>query len=386
MEQETKSLSIAFLYDDTLDSSDGVAQYVKTLGSWLDSQGHSVSYLVGQTELRKWSGGSVFSLSRNLKIGWGGNRLSVPLLPKLNLINSVLGSNKFDVISVQVPYSPLMSKQVIKRLPSSTALVGTFHVVPGNKLSVAASKLLKISYGGSLARFDGHLSVSSAAQSYAAESFHISSSVVPNVVELSRFISKNKLAKNRKPRRIIFLGRLVERKGCKYLIRAFAQTQRRMPNLSLVIGGDGPQKKHLEELATSICLKDSVEFLGFVKEGDKADLLASAEIACFPSLYGESFGIVLVEAMAAGAGAVIGGNNVGYSITLDEIQEVLFNPRNTSDFVRTLEALLQNNNLLNKIHTHQSSAVKKYDVNVVGPKVVEFYREAIAKRIAGGHN
>ena len=87
MKQPNGSLSVGFLYDDTLDSSDGVSQYVKTLGAWLSKRGHKVSYLVGETESLEWAGGKIFSLSKNLRMRWAGNRMSISLIPEINKIN-----------------------------------------------------------------------------------------------------------------------------------------------------------------------------------------------------------------------------------------------------------------------------------------------------------
>src|SRR5437763_979954 len=101
MEKNRTDLSVAFLFDDTLDSSDGVAQYIKTLGSWLAKNGHKVTYLVGESKTSVWAGGRVFSLSRNLKLAWGGNRLSMSLIADKKAINRVLLDNDFNVIHVQ---------------------------------------------------------------------------------------------------------------------------------------------------------------------------------------------------------------------------------------------------------------------------------------------
>src|SRR3972149_1396007 len=108
-----KKLSIGFLYDDTLDSTDGVAQYVKTLGAWLSGQGHKVCYLVGQTQLKDWAGGKVYSLARNQKISFNGNILSISLLSRKGQIRKVLGQEELDILHVQVPYSPFMAKRVL---------------------------------------------------------------------------------------------------------------------------------------------------------------------------------------------------------------------------------------------------------------------------------
>ena len=173
MEKPQKALSVAFLFDDTLDSNDGVAQYVKTVGAFMSHSGHRVSYLVGQSKTAAWEGGRVYSLSKNLPIAWGGNRLSMSLLAKTDLISKAIKENKFDIVHVQVPYSPFMAQRVINRIDQQTAVIGTFHVYPPNKIILLGSKILRIVYGKSLKRFDYHLSVSAAARSYAKQAFGI---------------------------------------------------------------------------------------------------------------------------------------------------------------------------------------------------------------------
>src|SRR3989344_876114 len=222
MKQPNGSLSVGFLYDDTLDSSDGVSQYVKTLGAWLSKRGHKVSYLVGETESLEWAGGKIFSLSKNLRMRWAGNRMSISLIPEINKINRLMKADKFDVLHVQVPYSPFMSQLVINRAAPSTAVIGTVHVFPSGWLSRFGSKLLRIIYAKSLKRFDSMLSVSSAAQLYAKEEFNIDTFVSPNVINLKAFKSKP-VRESGYGRKIVFLGRLVKRKGCDHLIKSFQQ-------------------------------------------------------------------------------------------------------------------------------------------------------------------
>jgi phosphatidylinositol alpha-mannosyltransferase len=385
MKQPKSRLSIGFLYDDTLDSSAGVAQYVKTLGSWLDGRGHKVSYLTGETKLHRWGGGNVYSLSKNLSLSWGGNRLSIPLIPHRDRINEVVRNHKFDVLHVQVPYSPLMSQRVINRANSDTAVVGTAHIFTSSPLSKTGSKLLKHIYGRSLRRFDRMLCVSSAAQKYAKETLGLNAEISPNVVNLSNFKRPTK-PRSSGPKSIVFLGRLVERKGCEYLLRAFVTVQRDFPDARLVIAGDGPERKKLEKLAGSLGIQPWVEFLGYVNEEQKIGLLSNADIACFPSLYGESFGIVLIEAMAAGAKIVLGGDNQGYNTVLGNQKELLINPFDSEEFAARLTRLLHDERLIENLHKWQLSEVQKYDVASVGPMVEDIYRRAIAKRVKSRHN
>ena len=296
-----------------------------------------------------------------------------------------MSSVKFDILHVQAPYSPFMSQLVINRTQPSTAVVGTIHVFPSGWLSVVGSKLLRRVYGKSLKRFDLMLSVSAAAQLYAKEAFRIDTQVSPNVVNLVALKSSSK-HRPKDGRKIVFLGRLVERKGCEYLLRAFSLIQEQLPDVRLVIAGDGRDRKKLEGLSHSLGVADKVVFLGRVSEEEKTGILAGADIACFPSLYGESFGIVLIEAMAAGAKVVLGGNNPGYNSVLEEKKELLVDPRNIEQFAARLTKLLSDEQLAKRLYSWQQNQVKKYDIERVGPKVEKLYYGAIANRAKSRHN
>jgi phosphatidylinositol alpha-mannosyltransferase len=278
-----------------------------------------------------------------------------------------------------------MSQLVINRISPDTAIVGTVHIFTSGRLSMLGSKLLKIIYGRSLRRFDELLSVSPAAQKYAQEAFARKTQLSPNVIDLSTF--KRHLTRQKNTRKsVVFLGRLVERKGCEYLLRAFKILHSLLPEVRLVIAGEGPEREKLEKLADNLGISPNVDFLGLVSENQKIELLANADVACFPSLYGESFGIVLLEAMAAGAKVVLGGNNEGYVSVLGKQKELIINPRNIDAFAARLTTLLQDQTLISKIHKWQLIEVRKYDVAVVGPRVEAIYRRAIAMRNKSRHN
>lgn len=386
--QNSGKLNVAWLYDDSLDTDDGVAQYVKTLGAWMSEQGHNVTYLVGESRLSSWHGAPVHSLSKNLRIRWSGNRLSVPIKAKLKQIDRLLKNQKFDVMHVTMPFSPLMAGRVIKRLPPETTLVGTWHIYPANRATASGSKLLKPIYGENLKRFDEFISVSLAAQEYAKKIFGVSSTIIPNVVNLKAMSPKQAATTNRG--RIVFLGRLVKRKGVKKLIEAVAyiRDQYNDQDFELIIAGDGPDRHELERLVAKLKLEQVVTFLGYIDEAKKPALLASADVACFPSLYGESFGVVLIEAMAAGAKVVVGGDNPGYRSVLGPQPKMLVDvSQNTPvDLAERLYFWLTNQEAVEAAHAWQLDEIKKYDVNNVGPRIVKLYNRAIARRRASGHN
>lgn len=381
MPKNSEKISVGFLFDDSLDSNDGVAQYVKALGARFSANGHNVTYLVGQSQTKSWASGQVISLSKNINVKFNGNRLSMPIYSSKKQIKKVLQENHFDVVHVQVPYSPLMAAKVIKQLPASTVVVGTFHIFPSGFVSRVGSRLLRVVLRPSIKRFDRMLSVSLPAQDFAAKDYKLKSQISPNVVSVKGFENSTQTKKDT----IVFLGRLVPRKGCLHLIKAFETLKKDMPDAKLIIGGKGPQQKQLQNYVKSKNI-DGVSFAGFVAEEDKPAFLAQASVACFPSLGGESFGIVLTEAMAAGAGVVLGGDNPGYRSVLGEKKELLIDPHNTPEFAARLKLLLTNDNLASELHAWQTSSVKQYDVGKVGAELIQLYRELIDIKVKNEHN
>ena len=123
-----------------------------------------------------------------------------------------------------------------------------------------------------------------------------------------------------------------------------------------------------------------MNFAGRIDENKKADFLGDAELAVFPSTGGESFGIVLLEAMAAGAGVVLGGNNPGYSTVLKEYPDCLFDPRDTKQFANKLRKLLSDAELRRSLHERQGHLIKQYDIAKVGPELVNIYEQALLQR------
>lgn len=373
-----RSLNVGLVFDDSLDTNDGVAQYVKLLGGWLSRRGHRVSYLVGQSNTRTWSGGRVYSLSRNLRVRFNGNRLSTPLPARRVAVKRLLKEQDFDVLHVMVPYSPFMAQVVINRVGPRTVVVGTFHIFPSGRLASLGARLLRLMYGHSLKKFAAIISVSAAAADFARSAFKIYSQVVPNPVDTTKLINAQPASRHQS-HKIVFLGRLVERKGCHYLLKAFARLAKDVPGARLVIAGDGPQRPKLQRYVQRLNIVDKVEFLGFVKETDKPALLASADIACFPSLYGESFGIVLVEAMAAGAGVVLGGDNPGYRSVLGDQPKLLVDPKDTATFAERLSELLFDKKLKKSLNDWQRQQVKRYDINIIGQQIEKIYYDSIAR-------
>ncbi len=380
-------MKIAFVLDDSLDKSDGVQQYILTLGNWYRVQGHEVHYIVGESERTDIP--NIHSVSKNIRAKFNQNRMSTPLPTKRARIQKLFDEHEFDVLHVQLPYSPFLAARVIQYARPATAVVGTFHIIPFSTIESLATRTLALVLRRSVKRFDSIYSVSIPAQSFARKAFKVDSYVLPNAVNVQHFRAAKPFAKyNDDTVTIVFLGRLVERKGCMYLLQALEllHQKHKLVRVRVLICGKGPLLSKLEAFVKLKRLGNIVQFMGYVDESQKAKYLASADIAVFPSTGGESFGIVLIEAMAAGSRVVMGGNNAGYKSVLGEKTEQLVDPLNSIEFAKRLGHFISSQRARNAAYKWQQEHVRKYDVKIVGGHLLGTYETVIAKRRNTTHN
>jgi phosphatidylinositol alpha-mannosyltransferase len=371
-------MKIAMVLDDTLDTPDGVQQYVLGLGSWLASQGHDVHYLVGNTTRDDVT--NVHPLSRNLKVKFNGNRMSMPLPVAKRKLRKFLAEQQFDVLHVQVPYSPFLAGRLLRVAPRATAVVGTFHILPYTRLVTFANHLLALVNHRTGKRFDQMLAVSTPARNFARSVYHYTCDVLPNPVQLSRFAHAKS---DDSSQNIVFMGRLVARKGAYNLLQAVAYLRNNKlytGEFKVYIGGKGELLATLQQFVASNGLADIVTFSGYLQEADKPAFLAQADIAVFPSTGGESFGIVLLEAMAAARGAVLAGNNLGYAAVMQPYTDQLFDPNDIPTFAEKLAWYLEHTEARARAAVLQRDYVQRFDVAVVGTELVQVYTRALQSR------
>ncbi len=376
-----KTLKIGFVLDDGLDSPDGVQQYILALGAWLNSEGHEVHYLVGQTS--RVDIPHLHSLSRNIKVRFNGNRLgTIPLPTNRGKLKRLLNKEQFDVLHVQTPFSPFMGGRLVRSAGPGTVVIGTFHIAPGSPLVTIGNRLLGIWCRRTLKRFDHMLSVSKVAQQFALRTFRIRSDILPNVIDYNRFKNAKSLPKYTDDvRTILFLGRLVPRKGCELLIESLSLLPKvGLPPYRVVICGHGPLKEKLAHRADALGVGDKVTFEGFVSESDKPRYFAAADLTVFPSSGGESFGIVLLEAMASGQSVVLGGSNPGYASVLESQPDLLFNPKDSHILATKMAHYLTHETERKRQAAWGKMYSQTYDVQTVGQQLVAFYTEALRKR------
>lgn len=375
-----EKLKVGLVIDDSLDSTAGVQQYVVAVGKWLTEQGHTVHYLTSET--KRTDIPHIYSLAYKIKTKFNGNRGGTPLPLSKRKAKKVLRSGEYDVLHIQVPYSPFLAGQLISCASDKTVIIGTFHIFPESKLVATATRVLGLWVHSQLRRFDTMLSVSSAAQTFARQTFRVNSEILPNMFDITVFDLPPKKASDTV--KIVFLGRLVPRKGVKELIEAVRYIRDHSlakQSFEVVIGGRGSENDALQQYVKRYKLADVVSFTGFVAEDGKADFLNAGDVSVFPSKGGESFGISLLEAMAATSGSVIAGDNAGYRTVMgEEFADQLIDPTDTEKFAKLLAQHINDKDLRIAAQGKQRQSVKQYDRNIVCKNIESVYIEALQKR------
>jgi phosphatidylinositol alpha-mannosyltransferase len=366
-------LRIGYLLDDTLDKPDGVQQYVLAIGEYFRSLGNDVHYLVAETHRKDIQ--NVHSLGKFISVKFNGNAVRTPLPASTKEIKKLLSDLDLDVLHVQLGYSPFFGAKVIKNVSSDCRIVGTWHTFPSGKIHYLANWVLGIFIKRTLKRFSATVGVSKSTADFARKVFGTHSGVIPNAVPLDKF---NIVPAKHTKKRMVFLGRFVQRKGPVHLLYALARVRELrigLDDYEVVMAGRGPELSKSIRLAKNLGLSGIITFPGFINEDAKPALLASADITVFPSTGGEAFGISIVEAMASGASVVLGGNNAGYASILGKKPELLFNPKNIEQFALKLAHFMTINDRQSKeLKSWLMTESKQYDTPVICKNLLEMYQ------------
>lgn len=370
-------MRIGLVIDDGLDRPDGVQQIVLTLGRRLTALGHEVHYLTsstGRTDLPH-----LHVLGRTVSVRFNGNRLGTPLPASRARIRRLLAEVPFDVLHVTMPYSPVLAGRVVSAAPPGTAVVGSFVIYPQDAATRWGIRALGRLERRRLRRFDSVSALSEAAAESVREAYGRDAPIIGGPVELGPAAPAATRAADGTVR-IVFLGRLVERKGPRELLDAVAAMPATAHPWTLTLAGRGPLLDELRERARAAGLADRVDFPGFVAEEDKAGLLAGADVVALPSTGGESFGMSVVEALADAGGVVLAGDNPGYRTPMAGLESQLVDPRDTAAFARTLARWVDDPAARQAARAPQRAAAQRFEAGEITRRTLAWYEDALASR------
>lgn len=291
-------------------------------------------------------------------------------------LQKVLDQERFDVLHFHEPWVPVLSRQLLTR--SKCANVATFHAkLPDSVMSRTIEKVVT-PYTKSIMKYlDALTAVSEPAAEYTRTLTNKTITIVPNGIDLAKYRDHKKTANKQK--KILYIGRLERRKGIIYLINAFAKLQENDKSTQLLIAGDGPDRQKLELVVNEQKI-NNVKFLGFISEAQKLKLLSEVDLFCSPALFGESFGIVLLEAMASGT-VTIAGNNPGYTALMKNRGVLsIVNPKDKYEFARRFELLLHDQTLRSAWQEWAEQYIEQFNYSHVVDQYEVVYKAALKQK------
>ena len=351
----------------------GVGFHIRDLALKLRSRGHDVRVLTPSTsdDLPEW----ITSAGSSVSIPFNGSVANISIKPKaLARTRRWLADNDFDVVHVHEPVVPSVS--MAAAMLSSAPLVGTFHAALGRSVSRAIASAPMRLY---MERLGVRIAVSEEARRTLIEHHGGDAVIIPNGVETASFRTAQPLdqwvATDERPV-IVFLGRLDEpRKGLGIFAGVIERVLEAIPGARFLIAGRGDAPDIRAAVAR---FGDSVSFLGGLSEEEKESLLAGASIYVAPQTGGESFGIVLVEAMAARTTVVASDIPAFRAVLEDGRAGALFDTGSSDSLASALVELLGDHERLDALADAGQRASAQYDWEVVADKVFEVYKLAIA--------
>jgi len=365
----------------------GVRDHVWHLANEFIAKGHEVRIMAPA------SGPKGKLTEKNiLKMGWttpipiNGSIARIMLDPSIALrVRRVLQREHFDVIHVHEPLVPGLSQTVLRC--SNTVTVGTFHAssYPGvystSNLAYASTyPFLRPLFR----RLSGCIAVSTTALQFVSRYFPADYRVIPNGVNLERFSPQvTPLPQFMDGKQnILFVGRFEKRKGAKFLLRAIPSIREQFPNTRFIFVGEGRLRRGFQQFVERQGWQDVV-FSGYVSDGDLPHYFASAHIFCSPATGGESLGIVLLEAMAAGK-PIVASNISGYATVVSHgIDGLLTTPRNSEELAIAVGHLLGHEPLRQQFINAGLYKAREYAWPRVAESIMEFYYELLDDRSKG---
>jgi phosphatidylinositol alpha-mannosyltransferase len=285
-------------------------------------------------------------------------------------IRALLGGFDPDVLHAHEPLSPSTSMLAVRA--ATAPVVATFHSYLGrSRLMEAAAPALRTVWR----RIDARIAVSDAAAVFLAQAIPGPVEVVPNGVDVELFGRPTTPAEGLPPGRIVlWVNRLDPQKGFRVMVRAFALLAEERDDVALVVAGDGADAPAVGELSEQV--RRRVRMLGKVAHADVPGYHAAADVYVSAAVGQESFGIVLVEAMAAGL-PVVASDTPGYDeVVRDGVDGLLVSPRDPEALARTVARVLDDHDLTDRLTAGGRERAATFDWGAVVERLEGLYRRA----------
>ncbi|GFG49415.1 alpha-(1-2)-phosphatidylinositol mannosyltransferase [Mycolicibacterium agri] len=351
----------------SFDVPGGVQSHVLQLAEVMRVQGHEVSVLAPSSphaDLPDY----VISGGKAVPIPYNGSVARLRFGPATHRkVKRWLLEGDFDVLHLHEPNAPSLSMLALQA--AEGPIVATFHTSTTKSLTLSVFQGILRPYHEKII---GRIAVSDLARRWQMEALGSDAVQIPNGVDVAAFATAQPLEGYPRPgKSVLFLGRYDEpRKGMAVLIEALPALVDRFPDIEILIVGRGDEDKLREEAGK---LAGHLRFLGQVSDEEKASAMRSADVYCAPHTGGESFGIVLVEAMAAGTAVVASDLDAFRRVLEDGKAGRLVAVDDPDALAEGLIEVLENDALRNRYIAFACEAVHRYDWSVVADQIMRVY-------------
>ena len=290
-------------------------------------------------------------------------------------INALIHEGNYDVVHIHEPFAPFPPNLGLHT--SSALTIGTFHAFRERGILYQMSKYILRANPGQL---DGRIAVSNSARKY-VNRFHPGDyEIIPNGIEFDRFANSASPIKEFDDGRInlLFVGRMEKRKGLRYLLSAYAELKWDYPELRLIVVGPGEPDDESQRLMGERSLTDVV-FTGRVSNEALPAYYQAADIFCSPATGGESFGMVLLEAMAAGVPTVATAISGYREVVTHGVDGLLSTPSDPIAFARAIRTLIEDPNLRAQMGAAGQIKAHGYRWSEVANRVLDFYKQTATR-------
>jgi len=359
----------------------GVNEHVRFTYEAMTRMGHDAWIITSKYGRERESEGHVIRLGTGWAAPANGSvgRVTLGLRFK-HQAREVLEAHRFDVLHFHEPFVPFLSPTMLDQ-SRDTINVATFHAFGG----FSPSYWIGSRFAGRLAdKLHGRIAVSGAARHFISRYFPGEYGIIPNGVDLERFANAEPFEELRDGTlNILFVGRFEDRKGLIDLLKAYHRLRKRKVDARLLVIGAGPKLRVYRRYVGLRGIRD-VEWLGRVSDEEKVRYFASADIFCAPNTGQESFGIVLLEAMAAGV-PIVASDIHGFKRVVERnVQGLLVEPKNSRALAAALYTLARDPELRHEMGEAGRLRAPEFSWDRVTERIVDFYYETRAEVLARG--
>lgn len=352
------------------DTPGGVQAHIADLATYLISQGHFVSVLAPTSD-EDGLPDYVVSAGKPIAIPYNGAVARILFGPiAFARVRQWIAQGEFDLLHLHEPAIPSIS--LLACFAAEGPLVGTFHASAKKQKAIfAIGPILE----PVIEKLTARIAVSEAARSTLTEHLETDAVVVPNGI-YARRLASGAINPQWTGNTIGFIGRFAEpRKGLNVLVQALPSIIAEIPDVGVLVAGPGDADEFLETVPQN--LRNRFTFLGRITEKEKADFLHSVGLYVAPNTGGESFGIILAEALAGGA-AVVASDIPAFKALLGEGRYgSLFTSEDSQSLASSIVTILQDSQLREKFRSEGKVYAQSFDWDVVAERIYDVYEMAM---------